>query len=74
MMSVDLTLFYLFYTRGLAIVVLLVMVSQPYGFPLCFSKSVWQFDHAIEFSFKWVKVMLSYKEGEGCLILGVGAV
>jgi hypothetical protein len=70
MMSFGLTLFY---TRGLAIVVLLVMVSQPYRFPLCFSKSVWQFDHAIEFSSKW-KVMLSYKEGEGCLTLGVGAV
>jgi hypothetical protein len=71
MMSVGLTLLY---KRGLTIFVLLVMASQPYGFPLCFSKSAWQFDHAIEFSSKWVKVMLSYKEGEGCLILGVGAV
>ncbi len=28
----------LFYTRGLGIIVLHVMVPEPYRFPLCFSK------------------------------------
>ncbi len=35
----------LFYTRGLRIVVLHVMVPQPYRFSLGYFTKVWQFNH-----------------------------
>jgi hypothetical protein len=55
----------LFYTRGLEIVVLHVMVLQPYRFSPCFFI-------ILEFSSKWVKVMLPYREGGGLPVVGVG--
>ncbi len=57
----------LLYTRGLGIVVSHVMVALPYRFSLWFFTQVWLFNHILKFSFKWVKVMLPYTGGEGCL-------
>jgi hypothetical protein len=55
------------YTRGLEIVVLHVMVPQPYRFPLSFSHRYGNFT-ILEFSSKWVK-------GEGSLMThSVGSV
>jgi hypothetical protein len=56
----------LFYTRGLGIVVLHVRVPQPYRFSLCFSHRYGKLT-ILEFSFKWVKVMLPHRGEEGCL-------
>jgi hypothetical protein len=56
----------LFYTRGLGIVALHVMVPEPYRFPLAIKNRYGNLTIQ-EFSFKWVKVRLPYKVGESCL-------
>jgi hypothetical protein len=53
----------LFYTGDILIVVLHVMVPQPFGFLLCMYGNL----TILEFSSKSVKVMLTCKVGEGCL-------
>ncbi len=59
----------LFYTRGLVIVVIVVivvlnvMVPQPYNFLFAFSHRFGILT-VLEFSSKWVKVMLPYRKGE----------
>ena len=61
----------LFYTRGLGIVVLHVMVPEPYRFPLCFLNRYGNLTIQ-EFSFKCVKVMLPYLVGGGLPVVGGG--
>ncbi len=56
----------LFYTRGLGIVVSHVMVAYHTGFPIDFLHR-YGYVTILKFSFKWVKVMLPYTGGEGCL-------
>ncbi len=62
----------LFYTRGLEIVVLHVMVPQPYRFSPCFFLHRYGNLTILEFSSKWVKVMLPYREGGGLPVVGGG--
>jgi hypothetical protein len=62
----------LFYTAGLVIVVLHVMVPQPYKFPLIFLHRHGNLT-ILEFSFKWVKVMLPYRERGGLPVVGGGS-
>jgi hypothetical protein len=61
----------LFYTCGLGIVVLHVMVPQPYSFPLDFLHRYGNFT-ILKFSFKWVKVMQPYTVGGGLPVVGGG--
>jgi hypothetical protein len=67
-MTIWCTFLTLFYTRGSEIVVLHVMVPQPYRF------SPYRYGNLtiIEFSSKWVKVMLPYREGGGLPVVGGG--
>jgi hypothetical protein len=60
----------LFYTRGLEKVVLHVMVHQPYRFSPCFLR--YGNLTILEFSSKWVKVMLPYREVGGLPVVGGG--
>jgi hypothetical protein len=64
----------LFYTRGLGIVVLHVMVPKPYRFPLCFFFNRYGNLTLQEFSFNWVKAMLSYKVGGRLPVVGCGGI
>ncbi len=57
----------LFYTHGLEIVDLHGMVPQPYRFSPCFGNLT-----ILEFSSKWVKVMLPYREGGGLPVVWGG--
>jgi hypothetical protein len=59
----------LFYTHGLEIVVLHVIQVSP-----CFLTYRYGNLTILEFSSKWVKVMLPYREGGGLPVMGVGAV
>jgi hypothetical protein len=69
----QLTSLTLFYTRGLGIVVLYVMVSQPYGFSLDFLHRYGKLT-ILKFSSKWVKVMLPYRGGRAACSGGWGEV
>jgi len=51
--------------------VLHVMVPQPCGFPLCFLKYIGNLA-ILEFSFKWVKVMLPCNPRDGVPVGGGG--
>jgi hypothetical protein len=61
----------LFYTRGLGTVVSHVMVPQPYRFPFDFLHRYGNLT-ILNFSFKWVKVMLPYPQGGGLPLVGGG--
>jgi hypothetical protein len=61
----------LFYTRGLEIVILHMMVPQPHSFPLAFSHTYGNLT-ILEYSSKWVKVMLPYREWGGLPVEGGG--
>jgi hypothetical protein len=53
------------------IAVLHVMVPQPHRFPLAFLHRYGNLT-ILEFSSKWVKVMLPYREGGGLPLVGIG--
>ncbi len=48
------------------------MVPQPYRFSPCFLKYRYGNLAILEFYFKWVKVMLPYREGVGLPVVGGG--